>query len=120
MRLHSGVDLVAISRVAGLDEAALNGVFTPGELRHCAGQPASLAGHWAAKEAMLKALGLGVDSAPMVGVEVVTQGSGMPALVLSGAVLERALALGVGELSVSISHDAGFAVAMVVALAQDD
>jgi holo-[acyl-carrier protein] synthase len=74
---------------------------------------ASLAARFAAKEAVAKALrapgGLGWHDA-----EVVSEASGRPVLVLRGTVLAAADALGVRDVHVSLTHDAGVAAAFVV------
>jgi holo-[acyl-carrier protein] synthase len=75
---------------------------------------ASLAARFAAKEALAKALGApkGLQWHDAV---VVTDGSGRPSLDLSGTVAAAAAAAGVVSVHLSLSHDAGSAVAMVVA-----
>ena len=74
----------------------------------------SLAARFAAKEALAKALGapagLGWHDA-----EVVTDGSGRPSLVVRDTVAAAAAAAGVTAWHLSLSHDGGSAVAMVVA-----
>jgi holo-[acyl-carrier protein] synthase len=109
-----GVDIADISRL----EAALRRtpalaarLFAESER----GAPAqSLAGFFAAKEAVAKALGapaglLWTDA-------VVTRGHrGKPILEISGTVAAAAAALGVTAWHLSISHDAGLCIAMVVA-----
>ena len=74
----------------------------------------SLAARFAVKEAVAKALGapagLGWHDA-----EVVTDGSGRPSLVTRASVAAAATAAGVGRWHLSMSHDAGNAIAMVVA-----
>ncbi len=85
-------------------------LFTPGERSL---PPHSLAGRFAAKEALAKALGaptgLGWQDA-----EVVREGNGRPTLVLRGSVLAAADGLGVTRTHLSISHDGGVATAFVV------
>lgn len=73
----------------------------------------SLAGRFAAKEALMKALGdsTGIGWHDMA---VVSNEHGDPSLEVSGAAAARADALGVTELHLSISHDAGIATAFVV------
>jgi holo-[acyl-carrier protein] synthase len=85
-------------------------LFTPGERT----LPShSLAARFAAKEALVKALGaptgLGWHDA-----EVVSESSGRPSLVLRGSVLAVADGLGVNRAHLSLSHDAGIATAFVV------
>jgi holo-[acyl-carrier protein] synthase len=72
-----------------------------------------LAGHFAAKEALAKALGAPGGLA-WVDCEVAKDDSGQPALLLSGAVKELAESRQVGAVHLSITHDAGVAAAVVV------
>ena len=66
-----------------------------------------------AKEALAKALG-SPGGLRWLDAEVVTSAAGAPSFRLSGTVAERAAALGIGGVHLSISHDGGFATAMVV------
>ena len=74
----------------------------------------SLAGRFAAKEALIKALG---DSWAMRWHDMAVVGDehGKPSMALAGAASEAAEALGVRRVHVSMSHDAGMAIAMVIA-----
>jgi len=74
----------------------------------------SLASRFAAKEALLKALGDTVG-ARWHDMRVVSDAEGNPDLVVSGRVAEIAAARGITTLHVSLSHDAGVAIAFVVA-----
>lgn len=74
----------------------------------------SLAGRFAAKEALVKALG-GSAELSWVDMAIASDATGSPSFVLDGplgALLERR---GIASLHVSMSHDAGVAVATVVA-----
>ena len=73
----------------------------------------SQAARFAAKEALAKALG-SPGGLRWLDAEVVTSAAGAPSFRLSGTVAERAAALGIGGVHLSISHDGGFATAMVV------
>jgi holo-[acyl-carrier protein] synthase len=76
-----------------------------------------LAGRFAAKEAVVKALGTGFGG--KIGfpdVEIRTLPSGAPEVVLHGGAAEAAAALGVGRLLLSTSHAGGMAIASVIAL----
>ncbi|KNC49148.1 uncharacterized protein AMSG_11853 [Thecamonas trahens ATCC 50062] len=90
--------------------------FTPDEVSHCTSRPsppASFAGRWCAKEAVLKALNA-VDpedssislgpAAPLRDIEISTSASGAPVVILHGAARDAADRLGIATLSVSISH----------------
>src|SRR5690606_39199044 len=74
----------------------------------------SLAGRFAAKEALIKALG---DSHGMRwhDMEIVPDEHGNPSFRLGGALARIAADRGITELHVSMSHDAGVAVAQVIA-----
>ena len=74
----------------------------------------SLAGRFAAKEALIKALGesTGVRWHDM---EIVSDGHGNPSFVVHGAVAELVANRGIAGLHLSMSHDAGVAIAYVIA-----
>lgn len=74
----------------------------------------SLAGRYAAKEALMKALGdaTGIRWHDMI---VVSDGEGQPSFVLSGQAAQRADLLEVTRLHLSMTHDAGVAIAYVIA-----
>ena len=122
MILGIGVDIVAIERISrslvegdGKFEAQ---VFTEAERAACAGRAdraQALAARFAAKEAGLKALGTGwAQGLSFQQVEVVDGEGGRPELRLTGAAAERARALGVGHMHVSLTHDLAVAAAVVV------
>jgi len=122
--LTTGVDLVEIARVKRIVEryAArfFQRVFTPTEIRYCRGRVPELAARFAAKEAVSKALGVGVrmmarDGIAWQEVEVVGDERGKPVVRLSGSAAERAAHLGLTEWSVSLSHTREYAIAFVVA-----
>jgi holo-[acyl-carrier protein] synthase len=121
----TGVDLAEIDRV----ESALRApygqrfsqrVFTDGERAYCEsrgrGRAESYAARFAAKEAVMKALGVGWGrDASWREIEVVRERGGAPRIVLSGRALSTARLRGVGRLSLALSHAGGLAVAFVVA-----
>ena len=74
----------------------------------------SLAGRFAAKEALLKALGA-TDGVSWHDMRVISDAEGNPDLVVSGRAADIVAARGIGSLHVSMSHDAGVAIAFVVA-----
>ena len=114
--IETGVDIVEIERVAAL--AARYGdrfarrVFSPEEWRQHGHQPASLAARFAAKEAVIKALG-SPDMA-LHEIRVVKPDGPRPEIELTGRARARAEALGVTRLALSLSHSRDYAVAMVV------
>ena len=116
MRL--GVDLIEIERIAAArsrwGERFLARVFTAGERAACAGRCSSLASRFAAKEAVAKALGVGIGAIAWREVEVLRDASGQPALLLHGAAQSLARQLGVTQASVSLSDTKDHAIAVVV------
>lgn len=122
--LTNGVDLVRISRVErALDrhgERFLERVFTPSEILYSRRRPAELAARFAAKEAVAKALGVGMRMMAREGIrwheaEIVGDHRGKPTVRLHGWAAERAAELGLTEWAVSLSHTDDHAVAFVVA-----
>lgn len=117
-----GVDLVeverlrrAVARTAGF----VGRVFTEGERSwaEAARDPAErYAARWAAKEAVLKALGVGLGAAPLTAVEVVRAEGGAPSIVLHGAAADLAVERGIDAWLVSLTHTASTAMAVVVGL----
>ena len=109
-----GLDLCEIARMEKLlkDDRFLSRYFTPEEkayvLSRGAGAARSLAGLFAAREALGKALGGGIDF-DLKEAEVCHTESGAPFFRLSGKLRER---LGEDRLLLSISHDGGVAAAV--------
>jgi holo-[acyl-carrier protein] synthase len=113
-----GIDLVAVDRVERLlarhGARFLARCFVDGEAVR-PGDAEHLAGLLAAKEAAFKALGTGWDSG--VGwrtVAVRRTAAGVPGLELSGVAATRCEALGAARSHLTITHDAGVAVAVVI------
>ncbi len=118
-----GVDLVEVARMERILERTPSfkaKVFSPDERAYCDGRarPAMhYAARFAAKEAVVKALGLGFSSGISVrDIEVVRAEGGRPSIQLSGRALEEARAQGVTDIPVSLSHTATGAIACAMAL----
>jgi holo-[acyl-carrier protein] synthase len=117
-----GIDAVEVERIRAVRERHgdrfLRKVFTDAERRHClaaADPAASLAGRFAAKEALLKALGTGLGSGMRwKDVEIVAGARGIPRVVLHGAAAKRAAHLGAGTALVSITHTRELAMAQAL------
>lgn len=117
-----GIDLVAVRRVREALERHGDRFFervcTPAELAYCRDfrDPGErLAGRWAAKEAVLKALGTGLArEALMTEVEVLNGPAGAPILTLHGGALAAAQALGATAWHLSLTHADGMAAAVAV------
>lgn len=117
-----GVDIVQIDRIERLLERHgdrfLARVMTDGERAYCArhkNPTPSIAARFAAKEAVLKALGTGWSGGiRWQDVEVVRGDAGPPVIALHGAAAAIAAGKGVVRTHLSLAHDAGAAVATVV------
>ena len=87
-------------------------VLTPEEQRYVRDRPETLAGRWAAKEAVSKVLGLGVRGIGWRDIEIERLPTGQPAVRLHGRAAARAQQLGMDRVAVSISHESEYAVAI--------
>ncbi len=123
--LATGIDVVEVARVeraiARFGERFLERIYTPAEVGYSRGRPAELAGRFAAKEAVAKTLGVGMRMISPLGVgwrevEILNELGGRPYVVLHGRAAELAKAQELTEWSISLTHDAGLALAFVVAL----
>ena len=120
MELRSGVDLLEIERLRkALERHAerfLARIYTPAERELCAGNVASLAARFAAKEAVAKALGTGLGDVAWTEIEILRDEKGAPVLVLHGKASALANELGLSQWSLSLSHTHEHAIAMAVAI----
>ncbi|WP_257449070.1 holo-ACP synthase [Archangium lipolyticum] len=121
MVIGIGIDLCEIGRLSKAlerhDGRFEERVFTEAERTYCRGrkQPGQhFAARFAAKEAVIKALGA-PEGLHWHELEVLSAPDGKPELRLSGAAHQIAQQLGIHRFKLSLSHSAGFAVAMVVA-----
>ena len=118
-----GTDIVAVARIQeGLTQHGdrfARRILTGGEFDRfsCHNSQASfLAKRFAAKEAVVKALGCGFrDGISMHHIEVDNDSLGKPFLQLSCAAAERAASLEVGDLHLSLADEAEYAIAYVIA-----
>ena len=117
-----GIDAVDIDRFAAVlarRPAMAERLFSSGErawAADLANPSPSLAARFAAKEAVMKALGVGVGAFAFHEVEVRRLSSGQPELALSGRAATLAAARGVGQWQVSLTHTHTVASAVVAAL----
>ena len=118
MLLRTGVDLIEVSRieevVARHGKHYLERIYTPAELEQCGKRAESLAGRFAAKEAVAKALGSGIGDVSWKEIEVLGDEQNAPVLTLHGAAEKMAKEIGLTTWSVSISHSQSHSVAFVV------
>lgn len=122
MILGTGVDIVEVERIARAVERQgdrlLRRLFTPAEIAYCdASEPhraTRQAARFAAKEAVLKAFGIGLRMVRWTDVEVVRDGQGRPSVRLSGRLAELAAERGATRIHLSLSHTRNYAIAQVV------
>ncbi len=121
-----GTDIIECDRIEQMLEkhgdVFLARVYTTGEIDYCSGRKAAIqhyAGRWAAKEAVLKALGTGwAHGIQWTDVEVVNQQGGKPNIVLTGVAKELSAQQGIREMMISISHCKSYAVAYATAVGE--
>ena len=119
-----GVDLVE------LDRFRVSLARTPGLITRCFTEDEQtysrarrdpterFAVRFAAKEAVMKAMGVGLGAVRMVDIEVVRASSGRPSIVLHGAAADLAAAQGIVEWKITMTHTKHLAEAIVVALGE--
>ena len=120
--LRTGIDLIEVERIQSsitrYGERFTRRVYTHGELVYCAGRVTSLAARFAAKEAVSKLLGVGIqhqDGVDWREIEIISASNGDPSLKLHGKAERRAKELGLKEIALSFSHTHEHAIAFVVA-----
>ena len=117
--LSTGVDIIELERVQHVldrfGERFLRRVYTDREVSYCRGRAPELAVRFAAKEAISKALGTGLNGILWIEMEILADQRGKPYVELHGRALARAQELGLSEWAVSLSHSDHDAIAFVVA-----
>jgi len=117
-----GIDLVKIERIEKIikrwGDNFIFRIFTPLEIEYCEKKKGnkfqSYAGKFAAKEALLKALGLGLREANWKEIEIKNDELGQPIIDTSGKLKNIASAKGVSKYFISISHTKEYAAAQVI------
>jgi len=117
-----GIDLVKIERIEKIIKRWGNNfnsrIFTPLERDYCEKKKdnkfQSYAGKFAAKEALLKALGLGLKEANWKEIDIKNDELGQPIIDASGKLKSIALTKGVSKYFISISHTKEYAIAQVI------
>ena len=110
-----GIDIVSIERITKLKERfgdkALTKFLSPEEIT-LAKSDATVAGFYAAKEAVSKALGIGIsETCGFMDIKIYKDAKNAPSFTLSRHLIE---AYEISDLSLSITHDNGFAIAVAV------
>jgi len=122
-----GTDIIECLRIAQMierhGELFVHRVFTPLEIQYCQSRKSStqhFAGRWAAKEAILKAIGTGWRKGiSWRDVEVRNEPGGKPVVAMRGGARDVLEKLEIADILVSISHCRSHAMAYAVALAAD-
>jgi holo-[acyl-carrier protein] synthase len=129
MHIYQGVDIVEVSKLKKIllrsDEFASD-IYSEKEKEYCLSKKdpyIHFAGRFAAKEASLKALGIGMSGTgidnTLKEIEVLTASSGRPLLSFSGWMEKICRKKGIKQFTVSISHSENYAVATVILTGQD-
>ena len=119
-----GTDITECLRIARMierhGEMFINRVYTPEEVRYCQSRKQAtqhFTGRWAAKEAILKALGTGWSQGiTWRDVEIRNEPGGKPVVAVRGGAKEVVQQLGIAKLLVSISHCRTHATAYAIAV----
>jgi holo-[acyl-carrier protein] synthase len=93
----------------------LDRVYTEAEQAYCRGRAPQLAGRFAAKEAISKALGTGIRRIHWRNIEILPDRAGAPHVTLHDRARGRFESLGLAAMEVSISHSRDNAVAVAIA-----
>jgi len=120
MIIGTGIDIVDVDRIGDRlgNEAFLKKVFSDRERQFCDSKPRKAehyAARFAAKEAFLKALGLGLTAEhDLCNIEVLSEETGKPYLMLHGSLEELRNTSGWKAIHISLSHIASVACAVVI------
>lgn len=122
-----GTDIVECLRIAQMIERHgdlfLTRVFTTNEINYCQARKAAtqhFAGRWAAKEAVLKAMGTGwARGISWRDVEIRNEIGGQPRIALGGGARDVCEKQGVVEMKISISHCRHYATATAIAVGDE-
>lgn len=124
MSVRCGVDLCDPWRIKRIIERHgdrfIHKIFTEKEIAYCSSRSGSIyhsyAARFAAKEAVMKLLGLGIGKISFKDIEITNDSERRPSVVLHASAREIANALGVIGMDLSLSHEKNMAVAMVMAV----
>ncbi|MBQ6517115.1 MAG: holo-ACP synthase [Anaerolineaceae bacterium] len=118
--LRTGIDMIEVERFRSqrpeIRKRFIERVYTEREIAYCGDNEQHLAGRFAAKEAVSKALGCGIGEISWQEIEILNDDLGAPVLRLHGKAAERSEALGLTLWSVSITHLKEYAAAIAVAM----
>ena len=123
-----GTDIIECLRIAQMierhGELFINRVYTSSEIDYCSSRKAATqhyAGRWAAKEAILKAMGTGwARGIRWRDIEIRNEAGGAPIVALAGGARDVCETLGITRVLISISHCRSHATAYALALKSED
>lgn len=123
-----GTDIIECPRIGKMieqhGELFLRRVYTEREIRYCQARKHAIehfAGRWAAKEAILKAIGTGwTRGIAWTDLEVRNQTGGAPKVLVCGVAKEAAVERGIANILISISHCRTYATAYALAVGRDN
>lgn len=119
-----GIDVIEIARVRRVlekhPERFLARVYTPEEVAFCRGRVPELAARFAAKEAVMKALGTGARGLAWREIEILPNRRGKPLVYLHGLARQRGETIGLRGIDISLTHSHELAIAAVVGAASVD
>lgn len=119
--LAVGVDIIEIERIeqalARHGDRFYQRFFTNQERTYCSGRADRLAGRFAVKEAVAKALGTGIGDVSWTEIEIICDSRGKPELHLHGQAKKLAETIGLTQWSISLSHTATQAIGFVTGYA---
>ncbi len=113
-----GTDIVEIHRIEqairSWQDSFLRRIYTEAELEFCQNRASSLAARFAAKEAVMKALGTGANVISWRDIEILSNSQGAPVVRLHAQAERKAKENGIAKFSVTMSHCKEYAVAFVI------
>jgi len=122
--MAAGIDIIEISRVQNtlnkFGDRFLKRVYTEPEITLYHGRVQDLAARFAAKEAVMKALGTGAKGVGWKDIEILPNHRGKPLAYLHGRGKKRANELGIKDLEVSLSHSKELATAIAIATTHNE
>ncbi len=123
--LGVGIDLVDAAtvelQIAVSGNRYLAHMLTPDELVFCGEDLSRIASRIAGKEAVAKTLGTGFrEGVRWQDIQIVRADNGAPGVALAGGAAERADALGILDLLISLTHEGGLAAALVVGVGRKE
>ncbi|OGN95082.1 MAG: holo-[acyl-carrier-protein] synthase [Chloroflexi bacterium RBG_13_50_10] len=117
-RASVGTDIIEIHRIEqailSWQDSFLRRIYTQAELQSCHNRASSLAARFAAKEAVMKALGSGASGVKWRDIEILSDSEGAPVVQLHARARRKAEESGIAKFSVTMSHCKEYAVAVVI------